>query len=321
MKKCLFLLIVLFTFIGCRDDQQLGQSITGMYIEQKEFNVNPSGETIRITIKNTKTKPECEISENAKDWIQLYSWGGVDRGNAKDYTFIYKVLANDGYEAVRSGNIRVTSGSVSDVVNIHQSGGSPVLYLDDKTIIVDSKGGEIVPVVNSNFDYSVEVLDAEWIRIVNKQSTRGVETYSLTLYVDPNTDFEGREGKIRVYDNNGMSSDTIVIKQKQQDMIELDKMEVDVDETESSFEISVHANVEYQVRIADNWISQFRLIKESETMSKYIFKINSLKDANSRQGKITFSSLNSSENISWDIIVTQTSVLYFTTNSESMVET
>lgn len=320
MRKYIVVIMTLFAFLSCRDDQS-EQIETGMLIEQKEFNVNPHGEIIYVKIKNAKSKPECKISENAIDWIQLYSWGGADVGNMAEYTFIYKVSANDGYEPVRSGSIRITSGSSEDVVNIHQTGGVPVLYLDNNTIIVDSKGGEVIPIVNSNFDYSVEVLDVDWIKVVNKQTTRAVEAYALTLYIDPNTNFEGREGKIRVYDNNGSTSEILVIKQKQQDMIELDKMEVDVDDAESSFEISVHANVEYQVKIDNNWLSQSQLKKESETMSKYTFKINSLKDSNRRQGKITFSSLNSTEIISLDIVVNQTSVLYFTTNSESMIET
>ena len=114
--------MALLTFLSCRDDQT-EQPETGILIEQKEFNVNPQGEIIRVKIKNTKTKPECKISENATDWIQLYSWGGVDVANTSEYTFIYKVLANDGYEAIRSGSIHIKSGSYSDVVNIHQSGG------------------------------------------------------------------------------------------------------------------------------------------------------------------------------------------------------
>lgn len=321
MRKILFIIIASFSFVGCNDNQEIEVQDSSMSIEQKEFNVNPSGEIIHVKIKNTKIKPECEICEDAKDWIQLYSWGGFDARNSAEYTFVYKVLANDGYEAIRSGSIRVTSGSACEVVNIHQSGGSPVLYMDENTIIVNSKGGEIVPVVNSNFDYSVEVLDADWIKVVNKQSTRGVATYTLTLWVDPNTDFDGREGKVRVYDNNGSSSEILLIKQNQHDTIELDKTVVNFDDAESSFEICVHANVDYQVKIDKEWISQSQMIEESVTTKKYVFKVNSLRDANIRQGNITFSSLNSSENLLCDVVVNQNSVLYFTTFTESMVET
>lgn len=320
MRKYIVVIMALLTFLSCRDDQT-EQPETGILIEQKEFNVNPQGEIIRVKIKNTKTKPECKISENATDWIQLYSWGGVDVANTSEYTFIYKVLANDGYEAIRSGSIHIKSGSYSDVVNIHQSGGVPVLYTDENTIIVDSKGGEISHIINSNFDYSIEILDADWIKVVNKQSTRGVAAYTLTLCIDPNTSFEGREGKIRIYDTNGTSSEILIIRQKQQDMIELDKTVVSVDDAESSFEISVHANVEYQVKIDEEWISQSQMIKESETTKKYIFKVNSLRDASSRQGSITFSSLNSSENVLSEVVVNQNSTLYFTSYTESMVET
>ena len=118
-----------------------------------------------------------------------------------------------------------------------------------------------------------------------------------------------------------LTSEILIIRQKQQDMIELDKTVVSVDDAESSFEISVHANVEYQVKIDEEWISQSQMIKESETTKKYIFKVNSLRDASSRQGSITFSSLNSSENVLSEVVVNQNSTLYFTSYTESMVET
>lgn len=156
--------MALFALVSCREEEELESSNSDLYIEQKEFNVNPSGETIYVKVKSARIKPECVISENAKDWILLSSWGGVDAGDTGEYTFIYKVLANDGYEENRVGSIRVTSGSFSDVVNIHQTGGAPFAFIKERKLGINADGGVLTinPKMNFNPEYIKDV-SATWL--------------------------------------------------------------------------------------------------------------------------------------------------------------
>ena len=327
MKKLVningILLCVLFAFVitACSSDEEPQNSNVGMTIEKKDFVVSNSGENINIVISNVNSKPTFEISNNSKDWIQLYNWGGVQERNSLKYTFIFKISANEGYEQTRNGSITIKCGSESATISVSQSGSGPIIYLDENTIQIDSKGGEITPVVNSNFDYSVEILDVDWIKIVKQKSDRRAPSYFMTLNVEPNTGFEAREGKVRIFDKISNIADTLLIKQLQQDMIELDKTVINIDDTESTFDVSIHANVDYKLNIADSWITNVQSTETAASTKRYTFKVKSLTDAASRKGSITIESTTSSESIKYDIIVNQNSVLSLSFYSECMVET
>ena len=327
MKKLVningILLCVFFTFLltACSSDEEQQNTNVGMTISKKEFVVSNSGENIHIVITNVNSKPSFEISEDSKDWIKLLNLGGVQERNSLKYTLIFKISANEGYEQTRNGSITIKCGSDSAIINVSQSGGGPIIHLDEKTIQIDSKGGEITPVVTSNFDYSAEILDADWIKIVKQKSDRRAPSYIMTLNIDPNTGFEAREGKVRVFDQNSNFADTLIVKQLQKDMIELDKIVINIDDTESTFDVSIHANIEYKVNIGDSWITNIQSSQIDDSTKKYTFKAKSLTDATSRKSNITIESTTSSENIKYVISVNQISVLSLSSYSEDMVET
>ena len=206
MRKNLFILIALFAFVGCSEDEELVQpTTTGMSIEQKEFNADPSGDVIRVILKNTNTKPEYEISEEAKGWVELSSWGGIGAGNSGEYTFIYKVSANDGYETSRSASIRFTSGEASDVVYIYQDGGSPFAFVQGKQLTINADGGVLAITPKESFKpENLKDASDSWVTF-NKTAVTAEDgvTKQILFTVSPNETGADRSTTISYVDETG----------------------------------------------------------------------------------------------------------------------
>lgn len=246
--------MALVALVGCRDDKILEPSNIDLYIEQKEFNVNPSGEIIHVIIKNSKVKPECEISENAIDWIQLYSWGGVDAGDTGEYTFIYKVLANDGYEAIRNGSIRVTSGSVSDVVNIHQSGGSPFAFIKDRQLSINADGGVLTINPKTNFNpTNIQDVSASWLSFEKTAiDAQDGKTKQIQFVISANDTGSDRSVDILYEDNETGQQDKFTILQGCR--IVSSSKELVLNEDKQDVTLTIDTSLDLETNIEESWL-------------------------------------------------------------------
>ena len=283
--------------VGCSDDKEIEQPESGMSIEQKEFDVDPSGEIVHVVIKNAEAKPECVISENARDWIQLYSWGGIGTGNSGQYTFIFKVLANDGYEATRSGSIRVTSGSAHDVVEIRQSGGSPFAFIEERQLSINADGGVLT--INPKKDFkpeNIKDVSDSWVTFektaVNSEDGKTIQMQFTIAANDTGSD---RSVDIVYEDKETGLQDTFTILQGCR--IVNEAREVVVSEEKQNVTLALAASLDLVVSADASWLSI-----DADAVEK--LSIQALPDGiNKRETVFTYT--NMSNKISEEVKVTQ----------------
>lgn len=97
--------------------------------------------------------------------------------------------------------------------------------------------------------------DVEWIWKEETQ-TKGISKHILNLHVAENTSFDNRTAIVRLYDENSDISEDIVINQSQLNAINLETEEFDFNENGGTFTVHLNANVDYEVRILDEWVTE-----------------------------------------------------------------
>lgn len=202
----------------------------------------------------------------------------------------FTVAENTTYDN-RSGNITFTSkdGSISQTVTVEQTQ-ADALIVSNKEVSVNSWGGTFSFEVATNVEFTVSVLDADWLRPLNYNPSRGLSYhYPIVEYVE-NTSYESRVGKILVTDVKNNKSDTIIVTQAPKDAIVLNKNNYKVDSKGEQLQIKVSHNVEFDVLIDVDWITQ--TVSRSIGSSTLIFNVAENPDFKDREGTITFTSKN-----------------------------
>ena len=182
MKKLLFILFSLCLIIGCSSDNaEVQQSSSSMKLLDKTFSVEKEGGTIRVEVRNVKTKPVCEVSEDAKNWIKEGQYAGSRVGDLLTYKFWYNISEYDGYETNRIGKISITCGQDKDVVEVSQTGGGPFAFIKGRLIKANADGGLVVLKPKGGFKVSnIKDVPVSWISI-DKSITGSGEDLNVTV--------------------------------------------------------------------------------------------------------------------------------------------
>lgn len=298
-----------------------GDSIRKIFVNQKQmdaltltanrFEVPVGGGDVEIEIKSN-IDYIIEIPNNDKSWIHQSISNTRGLSTSKLSFSIDKCEEYD----KREGKIIVKAKDKEEVVTIYQAG-EGILTLTQNVYNLSSSAQELSIEINSNFDYSVDFPDVEWIKEVNAQS-RGISTHTLRLNIAKNETYDGRSAKIRIYDANSLLSDEVIINQSQKDAIIIDKNVFEFDENGGSFSVKVNSNVDYKIDINCNWIKNKTVSTRSLTETSLVFDVSSITDNKDRIGKITISNANSG--ISVNITVNQKRTLYFNYSSLTIME-
>ena len=290
---------------------QTGEGI--LTLTQNEFNINSTEQEIDIEISSNF---DYTVDMPDVDWISEIT--AQTRG-ISTHTLRLAISENQDYDG-RSAKIKIydKNSDLSEEVTINQAEGGAILILTQHEYELSSSAQEIDIEISSNFDYTVDMPDVDWIKEATSK-TRGISTHTLKLAISENKGYDSRSAKIKIYDKNSDASEEVTINQNQKDALIIDKKEYSYDEKGGSIEVDVNSNIKYSISVDCDWITE----KQTATTrglekTTHTFIISEMTGNSERVGNITFS--NEETGISENVVVTQTRALYFESDAIDIME-
>lgn len=274
------------------------------------FEVGNEGGEIEVEVK-ANIDFEYEIEEAAKEWVEYKGTRAIETS-----TLTFAVAENDDVEK-REAKIHITSGEFDETITIYQVGAEPTLVISQSEYAVTSAGETIVVEVASNVDVTVELpADADWI---SESTTRSVSTNTFYFDIAANEEYDQRTAEIKFSNTDKGLAEVVTIVQAQKDAIVIAEDSYSVSGQGDAIEIAVGHNVEFDIKIDVDWISQVQT-RALET-STLIFNVAQNETDAERSGTITFTSKDNDE-ISQVITVKQeagASKIYYTSTDGNVV--
>ena len=271
-------------------------------IAKDSYTIDSEGDEIVIEVGHN-INFDVEISA---DWITRKETRAF---NTDKLTFV--IAENKGYDN-REGTIvfKSKNSALSQIVKVYQAQKDAII-ISKKDIVVSAESGTISFELQANVEFKVSEPNVDWLRAV---TTRSLTTHTLHYEYDANTSYDSREAQIIVTDTKNNKSEIITITQAQRDAIVIANNTYTVDGDGGTIEIEVGYNVEFDVEIADDWITlQTTRAYEIETL---VFAIAENSGDKSREGTIKFTSANGT----LKQIITVNQLGFTASNVESPVE-
>lgn len=283
------------------DDGKLSQTVTvhqtqddTLKVSSSKFEVEADGEQITIEVK-ANIEFDFEIDEDAEDWITHRATRAM-----KTTTLVFDIAENKDSKE-REANITISGGDLKEVVTITQEGLKPEITLSQDEFTVSSSKETISVKVESNVD--VEVVIPSRVKWVKQKTTRATTTTTYYFEISANEDYNDREAEIEFVNEKHDLSESITITQKQKDAIVLAKESYTVDNEGGDIVIEVGHNVDYDITIADSWITQKQT--RAYTTDRLTFTVAANTSDEARESTIKFTSKD--KKITQTVKITQTS--------------
>jgi hypothetical protein len=263
-----------------------------LLLTSDKFEIDKAGGTITVEVKSNVSYT-ATIGEECKDWIKE---GSGTRGLTTT-TKIYTISPSEETDK-REGTITFTDGTLSETVHVYQTGGYSVV-LNQRSYVIDEKGGSITVELRSNCDYDVILPDVDWIK---EDKTRSMSSHTLYYNILANTTYDSREAIIIYKDKKDLVRDTLTVTQAQLNAVVLVDKSLSIGSVGGTVEAKVKSNVSYEVVMPDaDWISRVPKTRGlTESVEQFTVKPNSGHDG--RSAKIIFKT---SDNKSDTLVVTQ----------------
>lgn len=298
-----------------------GDSLRKVFVNQKQldaltltsnrFEVPVDGATINIEVK-ANIEYEAIIPDSCKGWIHQSK--KYTRGlSTSSLSFI--IDKSEEYNK-REGQIVIKGKDKDEIVTIYQVG-EGILTLTSNEYNVNSSAQELAIEINSNFDYTIELPEVDWLKEITAQ-TRGISSHTLRLNISENESYENRSAKIRVYDKNSSISEEVVINQSQKDALFIDKEEYELDENGGIINVDVNSNVSYNINIDCDWITEATSTTRSLSTSNHSFNVNAITENSDRIGIIYFA--NEEKDIYRKVVIEQNRALFFKHDTYTIIE-
>lgn len=287
------------------------KQLDALTLTSNRFEIPVTGGTVNIEVK-ANVNYETIIPDDYQSWIHKNT--SATRGLSAS-TLSFTIDKSEEY-GKREGKIIVKSSNKEEVVSIYQTGDG-ILTLSQNEYNLNNSSQEIAIEINSNFEYAVELPDADWISEITSE-TRGVSTHTLRLAIKENESYDGRSAKIRIYDKNSSISEEVVINQSQKNALIIDKNEFVFDENGGSFSVVINSNIDYKVSINVDWITESTATTRSLATIGHTFDVSAISDNSDREGTITFS--DTKTGISENVIVKQNRAIFFESTSLTLME-
>ncbi len=254
--------------VGTAEVSANGQSFTITIIQSQldemivgvtEFEIGSDGGDIKIPI-STNTKYDAEIIESA-DWISIST---LQTKSLDEYFMVLKIEENTAYEA-RVGQVKVKGAEKESVITVTQSQLDEII-IGTTSFEISNKGGRVEFDVQSNVDYTTEILGeaASWLSINSQLNAKGLSSSIVSIDVKENTSYDGRVGQIKI--KAARKESIITITQAQVDAILVNDTEISVGYQAGTINVKIRTNTNYSVDIPDeakSWLS----VVETKAMS------------------------------------------------------
>ena len=216
-------------------------------VTASKFEVGAEGGEVSIEVK-ANIDFEYVIEESAKDWVEYKTTRAMKTSN-----LVFEVKDNEDFEK-REAKITIKSGEFSEVITIYQMGAEPTIVISQNEYVVSSDGETIAVEVASNVDVTVELpTEVDW---VTENTTRGISTNTYYFDVTPSEEYDQRTAYIKFTNKENNLSEVVKVVQAQKDAIVIAKDSYTVDSDGDQIQIEVGHNVDFDVEISCDWITQ-----------------------------------------------------------------
>lgn len=237
-----------------------------------------------------------EIPEQYKDWISY-----VEPTRA-----IHNETVRLKIEPFTAGQERIGEIIVRSILEDGSSCGEwKTIRQTDEIITVDKQinlgywGGEFDVEVRDDIEFTVTNPDVNWLRPVEDEE---LPTHRLRYHYDHNYSYDQREAKILITNTSNNKVDTLTVTQAQRDAIILTENRYSLNSKGGSIEVEIGHNIEFDIEISDEWITQQQQQTRAYETKTLVFDIAPNTTFIDRKGTIKF--------ISKDQSITQTVTIY-----------
>lgn len=249
-------------------------------VTSSKFEVEATGGEVKIEVK-ANIDFEFTIDESAKEWIKYEGTRAM-----KTSTLTFSVAENDNIEK-REGKIAIKSGEFNEVVTIYQAGDEPTIVISQNEYVVSSDGETIAVEVTSNVDVELGMpADIDWI---SENTTRAMSTNTYYFDIQPNEDYVQRSTEIKFTNKENGLSEIVKVVQTQKDALVVAKDSYTVNSDGDQIEIEVSHNVDFDIEIANDWITKVQNTRAFVTET-IVFNIAKNPTNDNREGTIIFKS-------------------------------
>lgn len=259
-------------------------------IEKDWYYVDTEGASLELEVK-TMGVLSVEVPEEYQDWISY-----VEPTRAMHSTTVQLNIAPLEAGKEREGNIILKSENIDGSINnrwiyIKQT---DVIVISEKEFEIDEWGGGIHIGIREDIDYTITIPEkVTWIHAYENQDPTSRWVY---YYVDNNQTYETRTAEIVVTNKKNKKSETVTVTQEQRDVIAVAQNRYYINSKGGNIEIEVSNNVDFDVEISADWITQVQTRALNEQTLVFAVATNTALVA--REGTIKF--------ISKDGSITQT---------------
>lgn len=291
------------------------KQLDALTLTADKFEIPQEGGNIDVEVKSNIDFTYV-IPEEFASWIHASSRGSRA---LTSHHLSFSISASEEYEK-REGQIIIKSGNKEEVVKIYQGGGG-LLTLTSNDISVGSEGGTAEIVVNSNFDFDIEMPNVDWLKKVDASMTRAISSHVVKFMVAENKGYDERSASVKIFDKNSNLSETVKITQSQLNAILVDgEKNYSFDEEGGDFTVTLNSNVKYDIAIDGDWIKESSTAAQTRALSKssHTFNVGKLTSNDERTGTITFK--NETTNTKEVITIVQKPSLFFASSAIEMAE-
>lgn len=224
-----------------------------------------------------------------RDWSvsASESWCHVSpsSGTASDQTarFTISCDANTTYDP-RSCTLTVKAEELTETVSITQETNQGLLA-SPTSFEVGSAGKQIEVEVRANVNYTVAV-DPSCSSWIKHTGTKGLTSKTIVLDIAANETYSAREGWVVVKQADGILSQTITVKQAQNDGLFVSTPEYNLSNAGHTLTVEVRSNVEYEVSSQADWIHYIPSTK-ALTSSQITLEVDANQRYDAREGQVT----------------------------------
>lgn len=156
-----------------------------LLLSASKYEIPQEGGTIEVEAK-ANVSYNVSIPEKYQSWISSNTSRALSSRK-----HLFQIAASEEFEK-REGEIVFKSDSFTETVKVYQSGGA-IFILSKENYTLGAQGGEITIEVKSNFEYTIDPLDVDWI---SSSQARAVSSHTLYYTVTPNESGSNREAAL-----------------------------------------------------------------------------------------------------------------------------
>lgn len=264
--------IIVFFASACEKEPSL--DITTPTASGVELSSNGASGTVTITANHDWTATPSE------SWVTVTPTSG--KASDKPVKITISAGTNKTYEE-RTATVTITAGDLTQAITVRQEANVDII-VPAKSFELASDATSFEVEIESNVNYTVS-FSSDWIRLTG---TKGLKTDKLTFSVDANDTYDARSAQVTITpDNASLADQTVSITQAQKDAILLVDKSFDMPYCGGEIEVTVQANVDFEVKSAVDWIQHVGT--KSLKSSVIRLHVNENMNDTSREGTVSIS--------------------------------